>query len=190
MQVHPSSLDSDIHPHFSCGKWGMLPATPSFQAVLPQTKHKIYGIRNRRDMEQLYSVSHSPCLTGAYLSHALTFGILIEERKDWGMQGCSFHLNSYRSVKGGNDSVDSALLTSFPRAKGAAMHSMKWRYGLWSCAKCCVTQGWKPPNPLSINKGNGEVIYCKINKNAINLKREMHWPHCRVWEELTRQKGE
>lgn len=54
----------------------------------------------------------------------------------------------------------------------------------------CITQTWKSPNPPSINKGNREVIYCKINENAIYLKREMLRPHFGLWGESVRQKWE
>lgn len=62
-----------------------LPATPPFQAaVLSQTKHELHGVRNRRDTEQLYSVSRGARLAGAHLScAALAFGtILLEGGRD------------------------------------------------------------------------------------------------------------
>jgi len=192
LQVHPSSLGSDIHPHFSWGKWETLPATPCFQAaVLSQMKSKIHGIRSRWNTEQLYSLSCGACLAGAHPSYAaLAFlTILLKGGTNRGMQGCHSHLTWCRRVKG-NVSADPALLPSFPRAGAPAMHTMKWWYGLCSCAKCCVTRRWKSPNPPSVNKGNGEVIYCKINENAIHLKRKMHRSYFGVWERSARHKGE
>lgn len=72
----------------------MLPTTPLFQAAVP-SQMKIYGIRSRQDIEQLYLGSCDACLAGIRLSCAtLAFGtILLEGRRNQGMQGCSFYLS-------------------------------------------------------------------------------------------------